>query len=63
MQCVTYFINADEAVYGSNKHKLEYNPTFLNQIATFQSVKQHWQKLRILCATSKNFKSTSWITL
>lgn len=31
IKCVAYFINADEAVYGSNKHELEYNPMFLNK--------------------------------
>lgn len=41
IQCVAYFINDDEVAYGSNKHKLEYNPIFLNQIISLWPVRQH----------------------
>lgn len=30
MRYVPGFITADEVVYGSDKHKLEYNPVFSN---------------------------------
>lgn len=53
---------AGEVVYGSNKHKLEYNPIFLGQMTSVWSAKQHWPKLRILCTLTKKLRSTFWIT-